>query len=251
MKQRIIIGNWKMNKTATETIRLVTELKALLSGKQEIEVAVAPPFVSLQPAEIAAQGTPIKIAAQDVFHEDSGAFTGEISPPMLVDVGCTYVIVGHSERRQHFGETNLIVNKKVKAAIDNGLKPILCVGETETEREQKKTFDVVESQLREGLRGVNDAEAEDLVVAYEPVWAIGTGDTASPGTAEEVNGFIFEKLSAIFRRDVAHKIRIVYGGSVTPENIKDLMAQPHIDGALVGGASLDPKSFSQIIHFKE
>ena len=186
-----------------------------------------------------------------MFFEESGAYTGEISPLMLVDVGCKYVIIGHSERRQHFGETNGWINQKVKAALENQLAAILCVGETKEQREQGKTFEVIETQLRDGLRGVSDSDAENLVVAYEPVWAIGTGDTATPQTAEEVHGFILEKLETVFRRDVSQNIRIVYGGSVKPDSIRDLMAQPHIDGVLVGGASLNAESFSKIVSYKD
>lgn len=251
MRTPLIIGNWKMNKTVPETIRAITELKGLFSGKQEIEIAVAPSFTALHPAEIAAQGTPIKIAAQDLFYEESGAYTGEVSPAMLLDVGCTYVIVGHSERRQHFGETDAIVNKKVKAALESELRPVMCVGESKAERGAGKTFEIVEGQLRACLRGVRDTEAENVVVAYEPIWAIGTGETATPGTAQEVHQFLREKIGTIFRRDLSQKMRIIYGGSVTRDNIKDLMAQADIDGALVGGASLDARSFVDIVHYKE
>jgi len=250
-KKSIIIGNWKMNKTVSEAIRLITELKSLLSGKQEVEIVVAPSYVALHPCEIAAQGTPIQLAAQNVFYEESGAYTGEVSAQMLVDAGVKYVIIGHSERRQHFGETDAIVNRKVKVSLENELKVILCVGETKTERQQNKTFEVIERQLREGLRGVNDTYAEDLIIAYEPIWAIGTGDTATPGIAEEVHRFIYEKLGVIFRRDLVQKIRVIYGGSVTPQNVRDLMAQPDIDGALIGAASLEARSFVEMINYGE
>jgi triosephosphate isomerase len=251
MRRKIIIGNWKMNKTVTDTIRMITELKGTLSGKQDADVVVAPPFVALSAAEIAAQGTPIQIAAQNVHFEESGAFTGEVSPPMLADVGCKYVILGHSERRAYFGETDALINKKVRAALENELTPVLCVGETKAQRAGGKTFDVVETQLREGLRGVTDADARQVVIAYEPVWAIGTGETATPATAQEVHNFIREKLAVIFRKDLAPEIRIIYGGSVHKNNIKDLMAQPDIDGGLVGGASLDAKGFSEIVQYGE
>jgi triosephosphate isomerase len=247
----IIIGNWKMNKTVPETIRLITELKSLLSGKQEVEIVVAPPFVALHPAEIAAQGTPILIGAQNMHFEERGPFTGEISPSMLVDVGVRYVILGHSERRTHFGETDPVINRKIKAALENELVPVFCVGETKAEREAKKTFDVIERQLREGLRGINDSYAGEIIVAYEPVWAIGTGVNATPGQAQEVHRFICDKLATIFRKDIAQKIRVIYGGSVTPQNAKDLLAQPDVKGALVGGASLDAHGFAQIIGFQE
>jgi triosephosphate isomerase len=251
MRKKIIIGNWKMNKTVTETIRMITELKGALSGKQEIDVVVAPPFVALSAAEIAAQGTPIEVAAQNVHFEESGAFTGEVSPPMLLDVGCKYALVGHSERRTLFGETDAMINRKVRALIENELIPVLCVGETKAQRVAGKTFEVVETQLREGLRGVADGEAARVIVAYEPVWAIGTGETATPAIAQEVHHFIREKLASLFRKDLAWEIRVIYGGSVNRDNIKDLMAQPDIDGGLVGGASLDAKGFSEIVQYGE
>jgi len=237
-----------MHKTVSEAIRIITELKGLLSGKQEFEVAVAPPFVSLHPCEIAVRGTPIKIAAQNVFFEESGPYTGEVSAGMLVDVSCKYVILGHSERRIHFGEDNRTINKKVRKVLENELIPVLCIGETKEEREKKKTFEVIEAQLQEGVRGLTDLEAEQFVVAYEPVWAIGTGVTATPGIAQEVHHYIRNKLSAIFQKEVAYGIRILYGGSVVKENIKDLMAQPDIDGCLVGGASLESRSFAELIN---
>lgn len=240
-----------MNKTVAESIRLVTELKGQFSGKQEIDVVVAPSFVSLHPVEIAIQGSSIQLAAQDLYHETSGAYTGEISPSMLVDVGCKYVLVGHSERRTLFGETNQIANLKVRAALENEITPVLCVGETAAEREAKKTFEVIEIQLREGLRGILDSDALDLVVAYEPVWAIGTGKTATPEQAQDVHAYIMDKLATIFRRDIAQYVRIIYGGSVTAENIRELMRKPAIDGVLVGGASLDARSFAQIANFRE
>lgn len=236
-----------MNKTVTDTIRMVTELKSAFSGKQEVDIAIAPPFVSLSAAEIASQGTPIQIAAQNVHFEESGAFTGEISPPMLIDLGCKYVILGHSERRTHFGESDDLINQKVKAALENELIPVFCMGETKAERADGKTFEVIENQLREGLRGISEGDAKRLVVAYEPIWAIGTGETATPSMAQEVHAFIREKLGMIFRKDLASEIRVIYGGSVTTENIKDLMAQEDIDGGLVGGASLDAKGFAKIV----
>ncbi len=251
MRRTTIIGNWKMNNSVSESIRLITELKGLLSGKQEVDIAVAPPFVSLHPAEIAVQGTPIQVAAQNAFFEDNGAYTGEVSPPMLVEIGCRFVILGHSERRQYFKETNDLINKKVRAVLESEMTPVLCIGETKEERKKGKTFEVLENQLRDGLRGLNDGEGEQVVVAYEPIWAIGTGETASPATAQEAHAFIRDKLSAIFRKMVAAEIRIIYGGSANENNIKDLMAQPDIDGALVGGASLNAQSFAKIIQYGE
>ncbi len=240
-----------MNKTVSETIRMITEIKGIISGKQELEIVIAPSFVSLHPAEIAAQGTPIQIAAQNVFHEENGPFTGEVSAAMLADVGCRYVIVGHSERRELFGETDQVVNKKIRSILENELGPLLCIGESAVQREQGKAFEVVENQMREGLRGVSEVDASQVIIAYEPVWAIGTGETATPQVAQEVHHFLREKLAIIFRKDVSQKIRLVYGGSVNKENIKEMMTQPDIDGVLVGAASLETKSFLDIIYYNE
>lgn len=236
-----------MNKSVSDSIRMVTELKNQLTGKQEVEIAVAPSFVSLHPVEIAIQGSFIKLAAQNMYAEDAGAFTGEISPMMLVDVGVKYVILGHSERRQHFQETNAFINKKVLAAMECDIEPVVCLGETRQEREAKQTFEVVETQLRESLRGVFDSHAESLLIAYEPVWAIGSGEPATPEQAQEVHRFIREKLSSMFRKDIAQEVRIIYGGSVTPSNARDFVSQDDVDGVLVGGASLEAASFAALI----
>lgn len=247
MRKPIIIGNWKMNKTVSDAIRLVTELKNYLTGKQDVEVVVAPSFVSLNSVEIALQGTSIKLAAQNMHHEESGAYTGEVSPTMLVDVGVRYVILGHSERRQHFQETNAFINKKVAAAIECDIAPVLCVGETKQERDAGQTLSVVETQLKECLRGVHDTHAPMLVVAYEPVWAIGSGEPATTAQAEEVHQFIREYLGKLFRKDIAQEIRIIYGGSVTVANAGEFMKQSNIDGVLAGGASLETSSFAGLI----
>ncbi len=246
-----IAGNWKMNKTVGEALELVKGLKASLQDIQEVEVAIAPPFTALFPVAQELKGSSIYLASQNLFWEEKGAFTGEISPGMLKEIGCQYAIIGHSERRQHFGETDETVNRRIKAAFNDGLKVIFCIGETLQEREENLTFSVVERQLDGGLKEVGGKAVEEIVIAYEPVWAIGTGKTATPEQAEEVHQFIRQKLEKIFTKKVSEGIRIQYGGSVTPENIQGLMAQGDIDGALVGGASLKVESFSRIVRFKE
>ena len=244
-------GNWKMNKTTGEAIDLVRELKTAISGVKGVEVAVAPPFTALYAVCKELEGSSIRLAAQNLYWEEKGAFTGEVSPLMLKEVGCHYVIIGHSERRQFFGETDETVNRRIKAALAQGLKVIFCIGETLKEREEGKTFSVIERQVEDGLKNLSDKEMKNMVIAYEPVWAIGTGKTATPGQAEEVHRFIRGKIEKLYSREVSEEIRIQYGGSVTPENIKGLMEQANIDGALVGGASLKAESFSKIVRFKE
>jgi len=246
-----IAGNWKMNKTVGEALDLVRQLKASLLNIEGVEVAVAPPFTALYAVSQELKGTFIRLAAQNLFYEEKGAFTGEISPLMLKEIGCQYAIIGHSERRQFFGETDETVNRRIKAALGQDLKPIFCVGETLKEREEGKTFTVIEKQAEGGLRGIGKEEVKNIVMAYEPVWAIGTGRTATPEQAEEVHRFIRERLERLYSREIAERIRIQYGGSVTPENIKGLISQENIDGALVGGASLKSETFSKIVRFKE
>jgi triosephosphate isomerase len=246
-----IAGNWKMNKTVEEALDLVRQLKASLSNIEEVEVAVAPPFTALYAVSQELKGSSIHLAAQNLFYEEKGAFTGEVSPIMLMEIGCQYVIIGHSERRQFFGETDETVNQRIKAALGQDLQPIFCMGETLKEREEGKTFSVIERQAEGGLRGIGEKEVRSITIAYEPVWAIGTGKTATPQQAEEVHRFIREKLEKLYSRGIAERIRIQYGGSVTPENIKGLMNQENIDGALVGGASLKSETFSKIVRFKE
>jgi len=246
-----IAGNWKMNKTVEEAIDLVRQLKASISNVTGVEVAVAPPFTAFYAVSQELKGSFIRLAAQNVFYEEKGAFTGEVSPIMLKEIGCQYVIIGHSERRQFFGETDETVNRKIKAGLAQGLKPIFCIGETLKEREEGKTFSVIERQIQSGLRGITEGEMRSIVIAYEPVWAIGTGKTATPQQAEEVHRFIREKLERLYTREIAEEVRIQYGGSVTPENIKGLMGQENIDGALVGGASLKSETFSKIVRFNE
>lgn len=243
-RRPLIAGNWKMHKTLAEARALA---RAIRQGAApgRAEVALAPPYTALAAVADELAGSDIRLAAQDAFWEKQGAYTGAISPVMLKDVGCHYVIIGHSERRQHFGETNDTVNRRLKAVLENGLAAILCVGETLEEREGGKTFEVVHTQLRLGLAAVT-AGAERLVIAYEPVWAIGTGKTATPQQAQEVQAFIRSLLRELTGPE-AEAIRIQYGGSVTPDNAATLLAQPDIDGALVGGASLKPELFLPII----
>jgi triosephosphate isomerase len=246
-----IAGNWKMNKTVGEALDLIRELKSVISGVKEVEMAVAPPFTALHAVHKELEGSSIRLAAQNLYWEEKGAFTGEISPLMLKEVGCEYVIIGHSERRQFFGELDETVNRRIKAALAHGLKVIFCIGETLREREEGKTFTVIERQVSGGLKGLGDRELKNMTIAYEPVWAIGTGKTATPEQAEEAHRFIRGKVEKLYSRQVSEEIRIQYGGSVTPDNIKRLMSQPNIDGALVGGASLKAESFSKIVRFKE
>jgi triosephosphate isomerase len=246
-----IAGNWKMNKTVREAVDLVKEVKIAISGASGVEIAVAPPFTALFAVHREIEGSPIRLAAQNLYWEEKGAFTGEISPIMLKEAGCHYVIIGHSERRQFFSETDENVNRRIKAALGQSLKVIFCIGETLHEREGENTFSVLERQIEGGLKELGSGEIRNIVIAYEPVWAIGTGKTATPRQAEEVHLFIRTKLEKIYSREVSEEIRIQYGGSVTPENIRGLMEQPNIDGALVGGASLKADSFSEIVRFKE
>jgi triosephosphate isomerase len=247
----VIAGNWKMNKTVDEAVELVKQLKTVISGLGGVEVIVAPPFTALYAVQRELKGSLIRLAAQNLFWEEKGAFTGEISPSMIRDAGCEFVIIGHSERRQLFGETDESVNRRIKAALGEGLKPIFCIGETLKEREDEKTFSVIKRQIEGGVNGLGEKEVLTITIAYEPVWAIGTGRTATPQQAQEVHRFIRETLGKLYSMDMAEKIRIQYGGSVTPENVKGLMDQQDIDGALVGGASLKAETFSRIVRFKE
>ncbi|MBM4349410.1 MAG: triose-phosphate isomerase [Deltaproteobacteria bacterium] len=246
-----IAGNWKMNKTVEEAIDLVKGLKVHLKGIEDVEVAIAPPFTALYPVAQELKGSSIHLASQNLFWEGKGAFTGEISPAMLKEINCRYAIIGHSERRQYFGETDETANRRIKAALHHGLKVIFCIGETLQEREGGIAFSVIERQLEGGLKELGEKAVEEMVIAYEPVWAIGTGKTATPEQAEEVHQFIRQKLERLYSKRISEGIRIQYGGSVTPENIKGLMVQANIDGALVGGASLNAESFSRIVRFKE
>ncbi|MFC1501262.1 triose-phosphate isomerase [Elusimicrobiota bacterium] len=246
----LLAGNWKMSKTVSEALELVEGLKKNLSNIKDREILVCPTFVSLYPVSNSVKGTNISLGAQNVYWEPKGAFTGEIAPNMLKDVGCKYVIVGHSERRQYFNETDETVNKRTKAAFEMGLVPIVCVGETLAERENNTTFKVIEKQAREGLKNLTTEQSKTVVIAYEPVWAIGTGKTATPEQAEEVHAFIRKLYSEIYSTEATDGVRILYGGSVKPDNVSELMKQPNIDGGLVGGASLDVESFSKIVSYK-
>ncbi|WP_425058428.1 Triosephosphate isomerase [Sporomusa carbonis] len=250
MRKPIIAGNWKMHKTAGEGVKLVEELKALTSDVQDAEIVVCPPFTALAAVAGAVAGTNIGLGAQNMHWEDKGAFTGEIAPGMLKDIGCTHVIIGHSERRRYFAETDQTVNNKVKAALKAGLVPIVCVGETLAEREANDTEQVVGVQVKGGLDGLTAGQVAGLVIAYEPVWAIGTGRTASADDANAVCAFIRRTVAGMFGQAGADSVRIQYGGSVKPDNIGELMAKPDIDGALVGGASLEAATFSKLVKFK-
>lgn len=249
MRKPVIAGNWKMFNTVQESINLVTELRKSVSGVKEREIVVCPPYTSLGSVVNALKGSNIAVGAQNLYFEEKGAYTGEISPVMLRDIGCTHVIIGHSERRQYFDETNQSVNKKIFAAQKIGLIPIVCIGEMLAERESNRTFNVIMVQLKEGLEGLSKEQMLKLVIAYEPVWAIGTGKTATPDQAEEVHAFIRKELEKMFGKDIADEVRILYGGSVTPDNVKGLMAQKDIDGALVGGASLKADPFTKIVRY--
>jgi len=245
----LIAGNWKMFKTIPETVDFCQRLKDEMAAFQgrEVEVAVAPPFTALASAAEALRGSSVRIASQDVFWAESGAYTGEVSARMLKDAGCTMAIVGHSERRQYFQETDESVDKKAAALLKEGLIPLVCVGESLAERQGGATFRVVERQSREGLKGLPVKDPLKVVIAYEPVWAIGTGQTATPRQAQEVQAFIRKLVGEVFSSSLAQGIRILYGGSVKPDNIVELMAMEDLDGALVGGASLEVGSFLQII----
>jgi triosephosphate isomerase len=247
-RRKLVAANWKMNKNLDETAMFVKDLKArLIPEKPEAEVLICPPFTSLSAASKSVEGTFITTGAQNVYWEESGAYTGEISPGMVKSAGCEYVIVGHSERRHIFGETDEMIQKKLAAVLGHGLKPILCVGETREEREKGMTEKVVRRQLETGLEGRKVGTLTGLVIAYEPVWAIGTGLTASPEQAVDVHVFIRGFLAKRFGADLANETRIQYGGSVKPENASSLLTREDIDGALVGGASLDAESFSEIV----
>ena len=248
MRTPIIAGNWKLNKTSREAIVLVEELKREVADLEGVDIVVCPPFTALESVSEALIETNIALGAQNVYWADSGAFTGEISALMLKDFGVQYVIVGHSERRQYFGETNETVNKRLRAALAHGLTPIVCVGENLAEREADKTFAVIQTQIQGSLAGLTFDEMNKIVVAYEPVWAIGTGKTATPPMAQEAHAFVRGLLAKIFDPDTAQSVRIQYGGSVTPENIAAFISQPDIDGALVGGASLKAASFAAIVN---
>lgn len=249
MRRPVIAGNWKMYKTATETRAFFQAFAPQVAASTHCDVIVAPPFTALPVAVECTRDTRIGIAAQNMHWEGEGAFTGEVSARMLVDTGCRGVIIGHSERRQFFGETDESVHRKTKAALESGLAPIVCIGESLAEREGNLTEAVLKRQFEGGLAALTPAEFSRILIAYEPVWAIGTGRTATPEIAAEAHKYIRTLAAEQFTSEHAFELRILYGGSVKPENIKGLMFQNEIDGALVGGASLDPKSFASIVNY--
>lgn len=249
MRAPLIVGNWKMHKTIKEAVEFVNHLSARLKGVEGKRIVVAPSFTSLAAVAEVLADTHIGLAAQNVSDSDEGALTGEVSARMLVDAGCRYVIVGHSERRSLFGEEDSLINRKLKASLKQGLQPILCVGETLEEREADLTFEVIKRQLETGVAGIGADQARELIVAYEPKWAIGTGKTASPEQATEVHACIRKVVDEIYRESLRYSLPVLYGGSVKPDNIKSLMSQPDINGVLVGGASLDIESFAKIVEF--
>lgn len=242
----LIAGNWKENCTIREGMALASSIKALLKGVKDTDILVCPPFTALRDVENAIRGSSIKLGAQNVFYEDSGAFTGEISPLMLKEIGCSHVIIGHSERREYFMETDFAINKKIKACLKNGLVPIVCVGETQQEKAEGITKKIIERQITDGFAEISVGQIANVVIAYEPVWAIGTGQTATPEEAQNIHAFIRQILHRMYR-EKAGSVRILYGGSVKPDNILSLMAKKDINGALVGGASLNAESFAEIV----
>ncbi len=248
-RKPIIAGNWKMHKTFKEAGEFINELESAYDVSANVEVVVCPTFTSLETVSKLLEGKEIKLGAQNSHYEKSGAFTGEISPEMLLELGVEYCIIGHSERRQYFGETDELVNKKVKALLEVGIKPIMCVGESLEQRESGETENICKTQTLAGLQGLSPEQIQSVVIAYEPIWAIGTGKSATKEDANETIGYIRGVISELAGAQVADAIRIQYGGSVKPENVSEYMAMPHIDGALVGGASLTVKSFLDIAKF--
>jgi triosephosphate isomerase len=248
MRKAIIAGNWKMNKTAKEAAQLIIGLRDKVANAK-CEVVICPPFTSLAQAVTLVEGTNIKVGAQNMYFEESGAFTGEVSPLMLKEIGVEFVILGHSERRQYFGESDELINKKLKAAFIYGITPILCCGETLEEREAGKTFEIIANQLAKDLVDMNTEKLQKMVIAYEPIWAIGTGKTATAKDANDVIKYIRDKVREMFGDKAADEVRVQYGGSVKPSTIKEQMAQSDIDGALVGGASLNVDDFVGIVNF--
>ena len=249
-RKPIIAGNWKMYKTNSEAQEYLTQFIDLVESASGRDILLCPPYTCL--AELARQAgnTNIKVGAQNMYYEKEGAFTGEVSASMLTDIGITDVILGHSERRQYFGESNEDLAKKVPAALAAGLRPVLCVGETDAEREAGETENKIRTQIIGGLTGISSSQLPDIVVAYEPIWAIGTGKTATPQIAQQINSLVRQVMADQFEAEMADQVRILYGGSVKPDNIDQLMAEEDIDGVLVGGASLDPSDFARIVNYK-
>jgi triosephosphate isomerase len=250
MRKPLIAGNWKLHKTLTEALKLVNDLKMEVEEITDTEIVVAPVFTALAKVADALAGSNIQLAAQNCYPETNGAFTGEVSPPLLRDAGCRYVIVGHSERRQIFAEQDDFINRKLHSVLDAGMRAILCIGETLEEREQDRMLDVLTRQVKGGLKGLAAERMTEVVIAYEPVWAIGTGRTASAGQAQEAHSFIRGLVQGMFDPQTAASTRILYGGSVKPDNVDGLMAQDDIDGTLVGGASLKVSDFARIVRFQ-
>ena len=248
MRRKVIAGNWKMNMLPNEAISMITELVPLVKNTQ-LEVVLCVPYIDLFYSLLTAQGSNIKIGAQNMHYEEKGAYTGEVSAKMLKSIGVEYVIIGHSERRQYFKETDETVNKKIKAAFENGLKPIVCVGETLEEREAGKAFEIIEEQAQKALEGLTAEQVADTIIAYEPIWAIGTGKTATSEDANEACKKIREKIAKIYGQNVAERVIIQYGGSMKPENAKELLEMSDIDGGLIGGASLKAESFAKIVNY--
>ena len=244
--QPFIAGNWKMHMTVAEAVDFVREFRQYEKDLINAQLVIIPPFTALDTVNKELKGSSVRLGAQNVYWEEKGAFTGEISPVMLKDIGCSYVVIGHSERRQYFNESNDSVNRKIRAALSSGLTPILCIGESQEEREQNKTISKIESQIAESLVDLKEDEVRKVIIAYEPIWAIGTGLTATPDQAEEVHRYIRDKLSQTYGNQLASYAIILYGGSVKPANTFSLLREKDINGALVGGASLNPKSFSEI-----
>lgn len=249
LRKPLIAGNWKMHKTGRQAVEAASRLASFVKDARDVDVMIAPTFTALFQVSQVLEGSTIAVGAQNLYWEKQGAFTGEISAEMLVDAGCSHVIVGHSERRHLFGDTDATINRKIRTAVEADLMPVFCIGETESERESGDTFSVLDKQLRNGLKNFVSNDLGDLVIAYEPVWAIGTGKTATREQAQNAHAFVRSQLEKLFEKPFADAVRILYGGSVKPDNVKMLMEMPDIDGALVGGASLDPDTFSKLVLF--
>jgi len=249
MRKPLMAGNWKMNKTVSEAVDFANSLKLALRDAQDVDAVICPAFVALSEVSKILDGSSAELGAQNMYMQESGAYTGEISPLMLKELGCKYVIIGHSERREYFGENNKLVNDKIKLALKYQLRPILCVGETLSEYQNSQTIDIVKIEIREGLAGIDEEQMSQVAIAYEPIWAIGTGKTATPDDANRVHKIIRKIISEMFDAKTGEKTRIQYGGSVKPDNISALMEKSDIDGALVGGASLSAESFIRIINY--
>ncbi len=249
MIRPMVAANWKMHKTVPEAVALAKRLRDAFPEPGDRDIVIAPPFTALGPVSAILKGSPVRLSAQNMHWETNGAYTGEISSVMLIDAGCEFVILGHSERRTLFGESGEMVNRKVRTAVQAGLKPIFCIGETLEQRQSGATFAVLEGQIKEGLNNIDSGDIRRVTFAYEPVWAIGTGETATPDQAQEAHRFIRKRLTSLYGEEIASRVVIMYGGSVNPENVRSLMEQPDINGALVGGASLEFESFAGIIRF--